>query len=48
MEIARARKQILTYNASILNVPNQNNTPLVIDLKNYINSLWGYIKKLKI
>lgn len=36
MEIARARKQILTYDASILNVPNQNNTPLVIDLKNYI------------
>lgn len=35
MEIARARKQILTYNSSILNVPNQNNTPLVIDLKNY-------------
>jgi hypothetical protein len=35
MEIARARKQILTYDAYILNVPNQNNTPLVIDLKNY-------------
>ena len=36
MEIARARKQIITYDAEILDVPNQNNTPLVIALKNYI------------
>ena len=35
MEIARARKQILTYDAELLDVPNQNNTPLVIILKNY-------------
>lgn len=36
MEIARERKQILTYDAELLNVPNQNNTPLVIALKNYV------------
>ena len=36
MEIARSRKQIITYDAEILDVPNQNNTPLVIALKNYI------------
>ena len=36
MEIARARKQILTYDAELLNVPNQNNTLLVIAVKNYV------------
>lgn len=36
MEIARARKQLLTYDAALLDVPNQNNTPLVIALKNYV------------
>lgn len=36
MEIARARKQIITYDAELLNVPNQNNTLLVIAIKNYV------------
>lgn len=35
MKIGRARKQLLTYDAKLLNVPNQNNTPLNIALKNY-------------
>lgn len=32
---AKIKGQILTYPANLLNVPNQNNTPLVIALKNY-------------
>lgn len=36
MEIARARKQIINYDAELLNVPNQNNTLLVIAIKNYV------------
>ena len=35
MEIAEARNQILRYDTALLDVPNQNNTPLVITLKNY-------------
>jgi hypothetical protein len=33
--IASLKKQILSYNVTLLDVPNQNNTPLVITLKNY-------------
>ena len=32
---AKLKKQILTYDAELLDVPNQNNTPFVIMLKNY-------------
>ena len=35
MEMARARKQLLTYDVSLLDVPNQNNTPMNITIKNY-------------
>ena len=34
-KIAKIKGQILTYPAELLDVPNQNNTPLVIALKNY-------------
>ena len=34
-KIAKAKKQILTYDAELLDVPNQQNTPLIIMLKNY-------------
>ena len=36
MTIAEQRNQILRYNTELLDVPGQNNTPLVIVLKNYI------------
>ena len=36
LAIAKARKQILTYDVVLLDVPNQNNTPLVIIIKNYV------------
>ena len=32
---AKRKKQILTYDAELLDVPNQQNTPLIIMLKNY-------------
>lgn len=35
-KIARAKKQILTYPVSLLNIPKQNNTPLIIMIKNYV------------
>ena len=35
MEMARARKQLLTYDVSLLDVPNQNNTSMNITIKNY-------------
>lgn len=35
LTIAKSRKQLLTYDANLLDVPNQKNTPLVITLKNY-------------
>ena len=36
LTIAKLKKnQLLTYDAHLLNVPNQNNTPLTIMLKNY-------------
>lgn len=34
--ISDKKSQILRYNSDLLNVPNQNNTPLVISLKNYV------------
>ena len=36
VKIARAKKQILTYPVSVLNIPKQNNTPLIIMIKNYV------------
>ena len=36
VKIARAKKQILTYPVSLLNIPRQNNTPLVIMIKSYV------------
>lgn len=35
-KIADKRNQIIRYDVSLLDVPNQNNTPLVISLKNYV------------
>lgn len=34
--ITNEKSQILRYDSDLLNVPNQNNTPLVISLKNYV------------
>ena len=34
-KIAEAKKQILTYDAELLDVPDQQNTPLIVMLKNY-------------
>lgn len=36
MQIAEDRNQILRYDTDLLDVPGQNNTPLVIVLKNYV------------
>ena len=36
MTIARVKKQIITYPITLRDVPNQNNTPLVIMLKSYV------------
>ena len=36
MEIARDRKQLLTFDATLLDVPKQNNTPMNITIKNYV------------
>ena len=36
MAIARAKKQIITCPAELLDIPNQNNTPLVTKLKRYV------------
>lgn len=36
MKIAEQRNQILRYDTELLDVPGQNNTPLVIVLKNYV------------
>ena len=35
-QIADAKDQVIRYPHSLLNVPNQNNTPLVISLKKYV------------
>ena len=47
LKIAQLKGQILRYNVSLLDVPNQNNTPLVITLKNYILRRVMEIKKHK-
>ena len=36
LTVADKKNQIIRYDADLLNVPNQNNTPLVISLKNYV------------
>ena len=36
MEIARPRKQLLTFNAELLDIPKQQNTPRNITAKNYV------------
>ena len=35
-EVADQRNQIIRYDTELLDVPNQNNTPLVITIKNYV------------
>lgn len=35
LKLARAKKQILTYDASLLDIPRQQNTKMNIELKNY-------------
>ena len=35
LKIAKLKGQLLTYDAELLDVPNQQNTPLIIMLKNY-------------
>ena len=36
LEIARAKRQIINYPAALLDILNQNNTPLVTKLKSYV------------
>ena len=45
--IADQRNQIIRYDVSLLDVPNQNNTPLVITIKNYVILRVMEIKKHK-
>lgn len=33
--VAMAKRQMLTYDVTLLDVPNQNNTPRIIEVKNY-------------
>ena len=47
LKIAQLKNQILRYDVSLLDVPNQNNTPLVISIKNYILRRVVEIKKHK-
>ena len=35
IELGKKRKQLLSFDSTLLDVPHQNNTPLVISLKNY-------------
>lgn len=35
-EVADQRNQIIRYDTELLDVPNQNNTPLIITIKNYV------------
>jgi len=46
-EVADQRNQIIRYDTALLDVPNQNNTPLVITLKNYVMLRVMEIKKHK-
>ena len=36
MKVSRDRKQLLTFDATLLDVPKQNNTPMNISIKNYV------------
>ena len=36
LKVARLKRQIITYENRLLDVPKQNNTPKVIELKNYV------------
>lgn len=36
LKIAKLKGQILTYDSALLDIPNQQNTPLIITLKNYV------------
>lgn len=36
LKIAQIKNQILRYDTALLNVPNKQNTPLIISLKNYV------------
>ena len=47
LKIAQLKGQILRYDVSLLDVPKQNNTPLIITLKNYILRRVMEIKKHK-
>lgn len=47
LKIAQLKNQILRYDVSLLDVPNQNNTPLVISIKNYTLRRIAEIKKHK-
>ncbi len=46
-EVADQRNQVIRYDTALLDVPNQNNTPLVITLKNYVMLRVMEIKKHK-
>ena len=46
-EVADQRNQIIRYDTALLDVPNQNNTPLVIAIKNYVMLRLAEIKKHK-
>lgn len=46
-EVADQRNQIIRYDTALLDVPNQNNTPLVITIKNYVMLRIMEIKKHK-
>ena len=46
-EVADQRNQIIRYDTELLDVPNQNNSPLVITLKNYVMLRVMEIKKHK-
>ena len=46
-EVADQRNQIIRYDTELLDVPNQNNSPLVITLKNYVMRRVIEIKKHK-
>ena len=35
-DVADSKNQILRYPSDLLNIPNQNNTPLIISIKNYV------------
>lgn len=48
LTIARVKKQMLTYGVDLLDVPNQNNTPLVVRIKSYLIRRVNEIKAHKL